>query len=402
MEKNLTDIQKLCQKRVGFNPYILSIEAWLKVIHELMKDSGSEDLADYYNKISSSSENFQALVERIIVAETWFFRDQASFVFLAQHINQNRLTINQHPIHILSIPCSSGEEPYSIAMTLLKCGFSSDSFRIDAMDISQIAIQKAIAGAYTEHSFRGKNLDILDRFFDKIDKEYRIKHNVRDAVHFDCQNILQLNFLKNRQYYDIIFCRNLLIYLAPEAQLKVNDVLHRLLKPKGILIVGPAERELVRSFGFETDPNLSSSAFHLPQKIELNKKKLIYAKNHAIISTNNLPINHLISLEEASRLADQGKFEESTKICHSLLDSQGPFPEGLFLLGLIQHARGNEDQAEDLFLKTLYLQPEHYQALVYLKLLAEKKGDLRQADIFHTRMQKVDHQRTRENGADDK
>src|SRR5690606_25565987 len=98
----------------------------------------------------------RALIESIVVPETWFFRYPESFALLATQARalQRRLPIGR-PLRLLSLPCSSGEEPYSMAIAMLDADFSAEQFQIDALDISQRGIEQAALGRYGVNAFRG-------------------------------------------------------------------------------------------------------------------------------------------------------------------------------------------------------------------------------------------------------
>ena len=91
----------------------------------------------YERLVSQSETELQALIEEVVVSESWFFRDERPFQWFREHIRAHWLDDRlRPPLRILSLPCAGGEEPYSIAMTLLELGFRRDRFHIDAVDIS--------------------------------------------------------------------------------------------------------------------------------------------------------------------------------------------------------------------------------------------------------------------------
>ena len=222
-----------------------------------------------------------------------------------------------------------------------------------------------------------------------------IKKFIQNKVRFQQGNVFDPQFLLQKHQYDVIFCRNLLIYLDKESQNNLSKILDRLLCPNGILIIGPAESECVRNLGYIPVPMPRSFAFYkMPHEKEIapimNLKRIpLTSKPEKSLLAEPLPTTETASLEKARRLADKGQFEEAESICHEFLEKYGADSQGFFLLGLIQHATGHEMLAEDFFLKTVYLQPNHYEALVYLSLLAEKKGDRQQAELFRNRAERA-------------
>ncbi|NEM13145.1 MAG: chemotaxis protein CheR, partial [Xanthomonas perforans] len=113
----------------------------------------------YWLKVHNCASEQQALVEAVVVPETWFFRYPESFVALVNLARERSTQLaGARPLRILSLPCSTGEEPYSIAMALLDAGLPGDGFRIDAMDISEVNLQRAERALYGRNSFRGDDL----------------------------------------------------------------------------------------------------------------------------------------------------------------------------------------------------------------------------------------------------
>jgi chemotaxis protein methyltransferase WspC len=113
------------------------------------------DTRAYFARVWTSKAELQALVEAVVVPETWFFRDPGAFDALSSVVRHGALPMATEPLRLLSVPSSSGEEPYSIAMALLDAGVPSARFQVDAMDISQVALERAAAAVYGRNSFRG-------------------------------------------------------------------------------------------------------------------------------------------------------------------------------------------------------------------------------------------------------
>ncbi|NEM46493.1 MAG: chemotaxis protein CheR, partial [Xanthomonas perforans] len=125
----------------------------------------------------------QALVEAVVVPETWFFRYPESFAALVNLARERSTHLaGARPLRILSLPCSTGEEPYSIAMALLDGGLPGDGFRIDAMDISEVNLQRAERALYGRNSFRGDDLSFRDRHFAVTPEGFELRSQVRRKV----------------------------------------------------------------------------------------------------------------------------------------------------------------------------------------------------------------------------
>ena len=115
---------------------------------------------------SSRADEVQALVEEVVVPESWFFRDDRPFEVLADFARAGWLVDPARPpLSALSLPCAGGEEPYSIAMTLLEAGLPAGRFRVDAVDVSARSLARAIAGVYGPNSFRGAGRRLRPAYF---------------------------------------------------------------------------------------------------------------------------------------------------------------------------------------------------------------------------------------------
>jgi chemotaxis protein methyltransferase WspC len=406
--KSLDQIIGLLEAKLGLKSNSTSLILWEDVVKERMAYCNLITYTDYFKRLLLSSDELQELIERIMIRETWFFRDKETFDFLFHWVKKVNIQIPL--LKILSLGCSTGEEPYSIVMTLFEAGISRNSFIIDAMDISQTALIKARLGVYRKNSFRNKDLSYRDRYFDKTSIGYIIKDMVKEQVHFCYGNILDDQTSFDFPSYDLIFCRHVLIYLDHNAQMKVLNRIKTLLAPQGILIVGSAEKKIALKAGFISDELTSTYAFRINQHLQnvsqrnkpsFDENQITQTKNpsstlpkldllqdqlfHSSFKEEELKFN---LLQEAIKFADEGAFEASMQVCFNFISTYGATSDIFFLLGLINQAMGNDEKAEDFFLKTVYLKPSHYEALVCLALVNERKGDFKKAEIFRERARK--------------
>src|SRR5262249_8781045 len=158
---------------------------------------------------------FEALVEEVVVPETWFFRGAGLFTDLAKRIRNTALS---RPFRVLSVPCSTGEEPYSLAIALAEANVSPQAFTLEGVDLSGRSVERAQRGCYGAFSFRQTDPGLHDRYFRPAGREWEIDATLRQAVRFRTGNLVDPQFLWGEAPYDLILCRNLLIYLHPEAR----------------------------------------------------------------------------------------------------------------------------------------------------------------------------------------
>ena len=213
-----------------------------RAVDRILQDRPELGIGPYVNLLRHSDKELDILLQQMLVAETWFFRYPEAFHFLQHWILSTWMKAHKHEqLKVLSVPCSTGEEPYSIAMTLLDVGLSDQQFVIHAADISFTALQSASNAVYSQNSFRGTDLSFRHNHFQKSPEGYKLNQNVVSTVKFFQWNVQKAPPPEIKTSYDIIFCRNLFIYFHREAQQKMISTLNRLLATEGLLFVGHAE-----------------------------------------------------------------------------------------------------------------------------------------------------------------
>lgn len=249
------------KERIGLDVASVGEAIVERALRQRCTASGAADSDAYWLLLLGSQTEQQALIEAVIVPETWFFRYPESFVTLGRLAVARLQTLaGVRPLRILSLPCSTGEEPYSMAMALFDAGLGAAQFRIDAMDISPLSIQRAQRAIYGKNSFRGMDLSFRERHFAPFAEGWQVAQRVRDSVDFRPGNLLDPALL-NRPAYDFVFCRNLVIYFDRPTQQRVFTVLKRLTLEDGVLFIGPAEGNLMSHIGMRSINVAQSFAF---------------------------------------------------------------------------------------------------------------------------------------------
>ncbi len=271
----LSAISDLLERTIGLDVSILGTESLERAVLERMTHCGTTDVEAYYGELLRCPDELQDLIEEVVVPETWFFRDLEPFMFLARHAAAKWLTArDRETVRILSVPCSTGEEPYSIAMTLLDAGLNPRQFEIDACDISRRALLTAARTLYGKNSFRGEQPGFGDRYFERTENGYRLSPVVSRTVHFFQGNIVAPDFPCGSAPYDAIFCRNLCIYLSRGARDRALEAVDRLLAPAGLLFVGHAECISLWNARFEAIQHPKSFAYRRRAKARSETKSV--------------------------------------------------------------------------------------------------------------------------------
>ncbi len=387
-----------------------------------------DEARSYWEFVRTSPTEQQALIEAVVVAETWFFRDREAFAAMARIAHQDWLP--NHPegvLRLLSLPCSSGEEPYSMAMALHEAGFPAKRHCIDAVDISVRALGHAQRAVYGKNSFRGVELAFRDRYFEATAHGYRLSDVVRQQVRFQQGNLLAADFLREAETYDMIFCRNLLIYFDRVTQDRAIEALQRLLTAESVLFVGPSEAGLLLSHGLVPAKIPRACAF---RKVRAVQRETPLKSAHSIQqnsaggkiappaaglqSSPPDPVGEIVAqwrgapaepgakldpgMEDACGLADQGRLVEAAKSCEEHLRMHGPSAQAFHLMGLIRAAAGDLPEAAEYYRKTLYLDPNHQDSLIHLALLLEKQGNAAAAKVLNERVRRLDQREQKQHG----
>ncbi|MDX9813763.1 MAG: CheR family methyltransferase [Sulfurimonas sp.] len=176
------------------------------------------------SKIDINSTLKQELIDTLTTNETFFYREFKQIKQLVELVEQDSKKVD-----ILCAPCSTGEEPYSIAIALLEAGVSEDRFSIVGIDINQSAIDKAKEAVYKERNVRNLSDIVLQNYFRKSGDEFILNDNISSKVSFRVANIFDNSF-KSIGKFDYIFSRNMLIYFDYETKLKAKKILESLRK----------------------------------------------------------------------------------------------------------------------------------------------------------------------------
>ena len=195
----------------------------------------------YAGDLATSAAELEALAGKLLVHETWFFRDRVPFDYLSTFVRTSPAKFADRKLRILSAPCATGEEAYSIAVVLLETGLNPESFEIDALDLNREALKKAEAAQYSENSFRFTADSFKTCYFHQVGGTYALMPSVRSLVNLAQGNLLETTWAAGKGAYDIVFCRNLLIYLDERSRSSVLRNIEAVLQPEGVLFVGAAE-----------------------------------------------------------------------------------------------------------------------------------------------------------------
>ena len=392
----MNDIENLLRHSIGLHAATIGSSVVEHTVRSRMRRLGLDSHEDYLNLLRRSPSEWNTLIETMVVTETWFFREKQPFAALVRLIIEEWLPA--HPegrLRLLSVPCSSGEEPYSMAMALLDAGFPAARFEISAVDISARALAFAQRAIYGRNSFRGPDLDFRTRHFRSVPAGYTLNPAVKNQVRFWRGNFLHENCLAQTGVYDFIFCRNLLIYFDRPTQNKTLAKLQNLLTEDGVLFIGSAELPLALENGF--------SPVNLPLGFACRKRSPAATRTPG--PARSLPQTLAPpnadgkrfpapgaglpdTLSTARQLADEGRFAEAAELCEVHIREFGVSAEAFYVLGLVRDAAGADSQAGEFYRKALYLEPGHRETLRQWASLSERNGRTEHARILRERAER--------------
>jgi chemotaxis protein methyltransferase CheR len=238
-------LRKLLKERSGLD---LSADKQYLVESRLLplaRRSGLGGITELVQKMKGSSEALTIqVVEAMTTNETFFFRDKIPFDNLRDSILPGliRARASRRSLRIWSAASSTGQEPYSIAMCLREYGAALSGWRIEivATDLSQEVLEKSKAGLYSQFEVqRGLPIQLLVKYFTQLGEFWQLSADIRGMVQHRQLNLLQ--DFSHLGRFDVIFCRNVLIYFDQDTKTSIFERIARVLEPDGTLMLGAAE-----------------------------------------------------------------------------------------------------------------------------------------------------------------
>ena len=368
----------------------------------------------YAARVAADKDELAALVELLVVPETWLFRDPGAFAAAAAFALARQRTV-QRRLRILSLPCATGEEPYSLAMALLDAGMDATQFSIDGIDISSVALERAGSATYGRNAFRNPDTAFRDRYFTPDEHGERLRPDVQALVRFRQGNLLDLDPAIATPAFDIIFCRNLLIYFEESMQQRALTILNRLLDDQGMLFSGYAEFPVFLRHGFvsaqlsgafavckatSTQDTIAPPARRPTPPVHRVSLPVATAPLHRTTTSSAQVVPEAQTASAASAatadllasarsLADRGALDAALKNLQACLARAPDLAQAHAMLGAIHARKGDPVAAEVALRHALYLEPNDYQVLCQLALLADQQGDRARAAALRARAGRV-------------
>lgn len=353
------ELWRLLQRTMGLNPQAVSSASLEEAIAARMSEHGIRSRSRYLAILRCSRQERQSLTESVNLPGVEFFAHVEPLRALQRWVTNHWLARpSKKPLRVLSVPCATGEEPYSLAISLLEAGLQPQQFHIDAVDINDHALRHAAAAVYSDQVLQQTPESLRDRYFQRESNGRRLCPGVRSQVTFLKGDLL--GNIKLGDAYDIIFGRSLMIYFVPRAQHRILKRLERLLRPGGLLIVGPGQESQSKRSNRPTWSHLLPGASN--GQFPLICPTLTASKPNGVLSEQDRA-----RLREAATLVEAHRCNEAAELCVRVLHEHRAAAQAVYLLGRIALVEGRHFEAREFFRRALYLQPRHRQAQEHLR-----------------------------------
>ncbi len=232
-------MKRMLQETVGlnFNGYR---EAYLKRRFAIrLRATHTYNYRSYVRYLQKNPAEYDLIIDNLVINYTSFFRDRDVYVYLEKTVLPSLL--NSRNVKIWSAGCASGEEPYSLAILvheILGKKLPYHEVKIYASDLDEDALDKAVKAEYSKKQLNGMSDSLIDKYFSTDGETYKVKGSVKRLVTFEKHDLMKPALQKN---FDLILCRNVMIFFARESQERVHMHFYDALREGGYLVIGKAE-----------------------------------------------------------------------------------------------------------------------------------------------------------------
>ncbi len=395
--------------------------------HRRMRERGRITVDAWLDELETNRDELRSLAQLLTVGETYFFRAREQLDVLEEVVLPNRPRSRGPDLNILSAGCSSGEEAYSLAIVMREWErqgrpASWVRWRVHGVDLNGASVARANAAVYSAWSLRATSHELRERWFVPHGGGFEVKGAVRENVTFEQRSLVgELNPLAPPETFDAIFCRNVIMYLAPDAARAVVEQLTKLLVPGGYLFLGHAEslrgvadEELVLESSHDTfyyrRPDLradfvkpSAPMPTHPPAAEAARPREVVPQSTPTPSALLDDVRKLVAVEHFDRALDVlaklapegedaraevlravaylgiGDVDAAERCSVRLIASSDPPPEAHVVLAFIAESRGDRDKAIEHHRAAVYLDPDLALSHLHLGRIQRRAGRIAEA-----------------------
>lgn len=358
-------------------------------------------IAAYQDRLLRVESERRLLSEQVAVPESWVNRYPASFELLRARAVASRP--GDGTFRVVSLGCASGQEPFTVAATLLDAGLSRDRVEIIAVDRSRAAIDAARSGLLPSMAIRDEIPPSLQARFERDGSGWRVDPEVHSTVDFVEADIVTDPLPVSPASCDVVLCRNVLIYLAAEPRRRLSVRAAGFLKPDGVLLAGHADPPADLGIALESIDLPGGFAWRAitgdrPARdartsIDRPLRRPVATTRFPVLDSKPARPREADASDAASvrRLAEVGRIEEARAVGEALVDRRPDDIETRMLLARIEREDGRFDVAREHLRRLLYLEPENAEALSEMVSLAEAEGDVAAAIRHQRRLERINN-----------
>ena len=373
----VADLERVLERACGVALSAGVRQAMLDGFHRAARELGHGSEPFLRRLLAEERRAVAALVENVVVGETYFYRHPEQLAAVTERLIEPQPP--DRPLAIWSAGCATGEEPYTLAMLLQEAGRRDAGDRIVATDVSGRALEAARAGSYGEWSLRRLDPALRQRFFEGAGRRLSVTGTVRAPVEFHRHNLVR--DLPPGSRFDLVICRNVLIYFTPATAEAVVERLVGAVRPGGWLLVGPVEVPLTAAFDVERvevpgatllrrgdGPPRRPAAPPGPAALRAERQApgplppagLAEPSSTSLLSAETVAV-HPEDFERARAAARAGDVVAAERIAREAAERR-LCPESYLLLAMAAEARGDDAAAVEAVRRALYLEPSLAQA----------------------------------------
>jgi chemotaxis protein methyltransferase CheR len=367
-----------------------------RVGHRLAS-TGASDCGSYLDILHDPARGpseLDDLIAEITIGETYFFRHREHFDALRDLVLPDlmaRKRVNRR-LRIWCAGCGDGPEPYSLAI-LLKREMAHQLLGWDVTilgtDINRRSLARAREGRFEEWAFRSMPEDLKRSCFSKDGKLWSIAPEYKEGVSFQYLNLVENSFpslVNNLISFDLIVCRNVMIYVGPDLMKRMVQKFHDCLVASAWLLVGPSEPNMICFTSFRIVNAPGVTLYQKPDEPAAGSEGGVFAApsppprriRPSAIETPAVKME-LPTLSDVRKLANEGDWENAAMCCEQLLKQDNLNSSAHFYLALVLEQMRKHDDAERSLRRAIYLNRQSVLAHYYLGLFLQSRGDSRQA-----------------------
>jgi chemotaxis protein methyltransferase WspC len=409
-----TAVRRWLEEHTPIEPSLLDGAGIEMLIAERVTSLGGREQA-YVTELGRSPEEVDRLLAAVAVPETWLFRYPRSYDLLLEFL-QRRLASGATSLRMLSIGCATGQEPYCMAMTALHAGWPADRVHVEGVDRNQEFLRAAAIAKYGAASIRTEIPPWAVGFLHRSGDTVAIDPAVRALVRFRRADVTDRAALSGAGPFDVIFCRNLLIYLNAAAREGLLGSICDEIAPGGLLFVGHAEHFIhgkgpfravnaphafaMEAVGAEAGVSVRPPAVdRMAAVVSAPPPRAVVRATESPRPTVRIETEHPTegTIEDARALADSGRAEEAEAMIRGIIARGGPSAPAMELQGMIRMSVNDVDGAKRLFEQAVYMEPARSASLLQLAIISERSGAARRAASYWDRAQRgsADHSEER-------